>query len=769
MRSTVRVPAGLFMVFAIALVASRAEGQVPAPTSPVVASAELPFAVDGPPVPVPPAVIARDASGRATIRAVRIEAPLRIDGVLDDALYDEVSPISDFIQVEPQEGAPATEKTEVWLAFDDQQVYVAFRCWDSRPDRRVATEMRRDSGTTWNGNDVISIFIDPFYDRRNGLGFTINSIGGRNDGQVTNERQYAGDWNPIWNFSTGSFEGGWTVEVAIPFKSLRYSAGQAQIWGFNALRTNRWKNELSTITRIPPGRGMQSVQQASLAATVVGLTAPGSSRNLDVKPYVTTSLMTDMNASPRLTNDLNGDVGLDVKYGVTQNLIADLTYNTDFAQVEADEAQVNLTRFSLFFPEKREFFLENQGTFSFGGVATSGQNAGGGDTPVLFYSRRIGLNGSRLVPIQAGGRLTGRVGRYSLGLLDIRTDGEPSTGADGTNFSVVRVKRDILRRSSVGVLFTGRSAGQPSASMNTTTGLDGTFAFFNDLSINTYWARTTGLTGEDTSYRAQLDYAGDRYGVQAEHVLVGEHFDPAVGFLRRDDMRRTYGQVRFSPRPVSMPAVRRFSWTGSIAYIEDTAGRLETREQAGEFAIELENSDRVSASYTGKYEFLPRPFEIAPGVTLPVGSYDFDRFRVGWDLGQQRALSANLAIEGGTFYNGHLTGLSVSRGRLNVGAQLALEPSYTVNWVTLAEGTFTTHLAGSRVTYTTTPRMFVSALLQYSSSLNAMTANMRLRWEYRPGSELFIVYNDERDTRAPAFPRLSSRSFIMKVNRLFRF
>ena len=241
------------------------------------------------------------------------------------------------------------------------------------------------------------------------------------------------------------------MEVAIPFKSLRYSAGQAQIWGFNALRTNRWKNELATITRIPPGRGMQSVQQASLAATVVGLPAPGSSRNLDVKPYVTTSLTTDMNARPRLTNDLNGDVGLDVKYGVTQNLIADFTYNTDFAQVEADEAQVNLTRFSLFFPEKREFFLENQGTFSFGGVATSGRNAVGGDTPVLFYSRRVGLNGSRVVPIQAGGRLTGRVGCYSLGLLNIRTDGEPSTGADGTNFSVVRVKRDILRRSSVGV------------------------------------------------------------------------------------------------------------------------------------------------------------------------------------------------------------------------------------------------------------------------------------------------------------------------------
>ena len=728
------------------------------------AGQEIPFAFDGPPAPVAPEVVSRDAAGRATIRAVRVQSPLRLDGVLEEALYRTVPSISDFVQVEPDEGAPATEKTEVWIAFDRDHVYVAFRCWDSQPDRRVATEMRRDSGTTWGGNDLVSVFFDTFYDRRNGVGFTINSIGGRNDGQITNERQYSADWNPIWDFAVGSFEGGWTVEMALPFKSLRYREGAAQIWGFNALRTVRWNNELSLITRVPAGRGMQSVQQSSMAATLVGVEAPAGSRNLDVKPYATTSLASDAGGS-----DLDGDIGLDAKYGLAQSLSADLTFNTDFAQVEADEAQVNLTRFSLFFPEKREFFLENQGTFSFGGLATTGQNAGT-DAPILFYSRRIGLDQGRAVPIQAGGRVTGRVGRYSLGLLNIQTGDAPASSSGAANFSVARVKRDILRRSSVGLLLTGRSAAQSGAGTNAAVGVDGTFGFFNNLAINTYWAatRTRDLSGDDTSYRAQLDYNGDRYGAQLEHLVVGEHFNPEVGFLRRDDIRRTFGQVRFSPRPASIESVRRFSWTGSIAYVENTAGRLDTREHGAEFAIEFQNSDRFSLAYQGTYEFLPRPFEIASGVTLPIGGYNADVVRVGWNLGQQRVVSANLLAEHGTFYSGTRTALSASRGRVNLGPQLALEPTYTVNWVELSEGSFTTHLAGSRVTYTMTPRMFVSSLVQYSSENDAVGANVRLRWEYRPGSELFVVYNEERDTGPRAVPSRSTRALVVKINRLFR-
>ncbi|HVH26678.1 MAG TPA: DUF5916 domain-containing protein [Vicinamibacterales bacterium] len=756
---------------AAVLAATPAAGQSPpAPASPALAAREIPFAYDGPPAPVAPDVVSRDAEGRVTVRAHRLEAPLKLDGALDEAIYHTVPSITDFIQVEPDEGVLATEKTEAWLAFDREYVYVAFRCWESEPERRVATEMRRDNGATWGGNDVVSVFFDTFYDRRNGIGFTINSIGGRNDGQITNERQYSSDWNPIWDFATGRFEEGWTVEIAIPFKSLRYRDGAAQIWGFNALRAVRWKNELSLITKVPAGRGMQSVQQSSMAATMVGLEVPGGASNLDVKPYATMSLKTDRNGQSKTANDLDGDIGIDAKYGLTQSLSADFTYNTDFAQVEADEAQVNLTRFSLFFPEKREFFLENQGTFSFGGIATTGQNAGS-DTPILFYSRQIGLDQGQVVPIQAGGRVTGRAGRFSMGLLNIQTGDEPTSGDGAANFSVIRVKRDILRRSSVGLLFTGRSVSQVTGEMNAAAGVDGTFGFYNNLSINTYWARThtDGLSGNDTSYRAQLDYNADRYGVQLEHLLVGDTFNPEVGYVRRDDMRRSFAQMRFSPRPSSMPSVRRLSWTGSLAYIENLAGRVDLREQNGEFAIEFLNTDRFSVAYTGTYEFLPRPFEISDGIVLPIGSYDYDNVKVGWNVGQQRAVSGNFLAEYGTFYSGTRTALSASRGRLNLGPQIALEPTYTVNWVDLAEGSFTTHLAGARVTYTMSPRMFVSSLLQYTSSNEAMSANVRLRWEYQPGSELFVVYNEERDTAARAFPSLSTRALIVKVNRLWRF
>jgi len=510
--------------------------------APVEGSAQA-LVIEGPPAPQAPAVVSRDAEGRATIRAVRVTAPVRIDGALDDLLYTTVPSISGFIQVEPNIGEPATEQTEVWIAFDDDNVYVSFKNWDSAPERRIATEMRRDVGNFINGNDIVQVFIDNFYDRRNGLSFSINSIGARNDGQQVGT-QYNGDWNPIWDHATGTFDGGWTVEMALPFRSFRYRPGREQVWGINVLRTVRWKNELSVLTPVPAGRGNSSAQYAALAAAVVGVEAPPPARNLDIKPYAISTLTSNRAAVPPLSDEFGRDVGLDVKYAITQNVVTDLTYNTDFAQVEADEQQINLTQFSLFFPEKREFFLENRDTFSFGGVST------GGDAPVLFYSRRIGLEAGRPVPLDLGGRLTGRVGPYTVGALNIQTDDLPATsvvpGIEATNFSVVRVRRDILRESSVGALATHRTRAQVASGSNSAYGVDGTFNFFNDLAINTYWARTRteGVSREDTSYRAQLNFPGDRYGVQIERLRVGEQFNPEIGFVRRPDIRRTMDRHR---------------------------------------------------------------------------------------------------------------------------------------------------------------------------------------------------------------------------------
>ena len=730
-------------------------------------SLALPFSFDGPPPPIAPAVVNRDTSGRTTIRAVRLDESLDIDGDLDESIYTRVPAVSDFIQQEPIEGAPATERTEVWILFDADNVYVVARLWDSEPARQVANEMRRDNTTIFRGNDNFAFGFDTFYDRRNLVTFEVNPIGGRLDGQVTNERQINTDWNPVWDLAVGRFEGGWTLEAMIPFKSLRYRPGRDQTWGINLRRFNLWKNEWSFVTPIPNSFGLQGMWQASLFATLVGLEAPAGSKNLDLKPYVVSNLQSDGAVTPPVSNDVTGDIGVDVKYSVTENLTADFTYNTDFAQVEADEQQINLTRFSLFFPEKREFFLENQGTFSFGGIGTRA----GGDAPVLFYSRRIGLNQGAVVPIAGGGRLTGRVGRFSLGLLSIRTDDEEASGARPTTYSVVRLKRDILRRSSVGVIVTDRSIAQAGAGTNTAYGLDGTFSFFDNVAVNTYWARTrtSGLSEDDTSYRLQFAYAADRYGLELERLSIDEHFNPEIGFVRRDDVRRTFGQARFSPRPQGNELIRRLSWTGSVDYVENASGdRLETRDVEGEFAIEFENTDRFAVTYTSTYEFLPEPFRIGPSVTLPVGGYDFANVSVGHTLGQQRVASGSVSVEHGSFYNGHKTALTLAQGRVNPSSQLSVEPRYSVNWIDLQQGSFTTHLFGSRVTYTMTPLMFASALVQYNSARDAVSANVRLRWEYQPGSELFVVYNEERDTSVRGFPEFSNRALIIKINRLFR-
>jgi hypothetical protein len=732
------------------------------------AEVALPPGLEGVSPPVLPETLSRDASGRVIVRAVRV-TEFQLDGRLDDEVYRELRPGSDFIQEEPTEGAPATEKTEIWVFYDDDNIYVGARMWESEPDRMVVNEMRKDSPNVFQ-NENLTIVFDTFYDRRNGVGFVINPIGGRQDGQITNER-WNRDWNTIFDFGVGTFDGGWTAELAIPFKSLRYRPGASQVWGINARRVSKWKNEFSNLALVPTAGVGSGVYRTSLAATLVGLEVPPGSKNLEIKPYAISNLTTDRNATPTIANDVSGDIGLDVKYGITQNLIADFTYNTDFAQVEADEQQVNLTRFSLFFPEKREFFLENPGLFAFGGVATVNSGGPSSDAPMLFYSRRIGLNQGRVVPLEAGGRLTGRMGRYTLGLMNIQTGDESVSRSRSTNFSVLRLKRDVLRRSSIGFIGTGRSVTMGGNGSNTVYGVDGAFAFYENIEFNTYWAqtRTTGRSGDDQSYRASFVYGADRYGVEMERLVVGANFNPEVGFVRRYDMRRSSGLLRFSPRPRANRVVRRYSYTGSLDYTENGAGLVETRDAEGQFAIEFQNSDRFTATYTDGYELLPSPFRIAPGIVLPVGGYDSERMRVQMTLGTQRVVSGNFFAEYGTFYSGHRKTAGFTSGRVKLTSQLSVDPTYSINKVRLLEGSFTTHLAGSRVTYSMTPLMFASALLQYNSTNHTVAANVRLRWEYRPGSELFVVYNEERDTLRPSFPDLSNRAFIVKINRLLRF
>ena len=715
---------------------------------------------------VPPreSVLSRDASGHVTLRAVRLSGPLRVDGQLDEAVYRDVPAISDFIQAEPLSGPPATQKTEAWILFDDEAIYVTFRCWESNPERMIADEMRRDSFNITN-QDAVAFAFDTFRDRRNAVVFNVTPLGAFMDGQVTDERSYNGDWNPVWQVRAGRFDGGWTVEARVPFKSLRYDGGDEPVWGVELSRENKWKNEITYITPMPRTFAIMGMMQASQWGTLVGLRVPPSGVRLDLKPYVTGSVLTNRVAVPPVSNDLSGDVGMDAKWGVTDNLSADLTWNTDFAQVEADEQQVNLTRFSLFFPEKREFFLENQGIFAFGGPGVFG--AGAGDVPTLFYSRRIGLGGGQVVPIEGGGRLTGRVGPFVIGVVDIVSDESPVLGLPRTNFSAARVKRDILRRSSIGAMATYRSRGEATPGANTLYGVDSTLSFFRDVFVNAYWARTEAAAA-DVSYRAQLNWSGDRWGAQAERLYVGPRFDPGIGFVRRLDMEKTQGLFRFSPRPGQVGAIRKYTYQVSGSSIENSRGRVESQDLTGQFALDFQNGDRLSTQFNHSFEYLPRPFAIAAGVTLPVASYAFNDVQASFTFTQQRRLSGTASIQMGEFYNGTIRVVGLTGGRFEFSTRFSVEPSMTLNWVDLPAGAFTNRLVGSRVTYTMTPRMFASALVQYSSSARTFSTNARLRWEYTPGSEFFVVYNEQRDTRFGGVPDLANRTFIVKFNRLFR-
>ena len=733
-----------------------------------------PDALSRPPVsvfaqpPVPPATVSRSAEGGVIVRAVRIAEPLNVDGRLDESVYTTVPAISDFIQQNPQPGEPATEKTELWILFDDRNLYISARCWDSHPEREVANELRRDAIVTLNEN--LGIILDPFHDKRSGVLFNNTSLGNMQDVEITDESNANVNWNTVWDTRTAKFEAGWMIEVRIPFKSLRYKAGPNQEWGINVRRTVKWKNEFSFLSPVPSFMVNNGIFAVSRAATLVGLEVPASGKNLEIKPYAISGLRTDRAATPSFANRGDGDVGVDAKYGLTKSLTLDLTYNTDFAQVEDDLQQVNLTRFNLFFPEKRDFFLEGQGIFAFGGVAA---RSTANNTPVLFFSRRIGLNNGRPVPIVGGARLTGKAGAYSIGVLNIQSDDDLEAGARPTNFSVFRIKRNLFRRSNIGALYTRRAETSGGAGASETFGVDALYSASRSLNINAYAARTRtpGVHRDDTSRLARFDYASDRYGLQLEHLAVGRNFNPAVGFLRRVDFQRQFARVLFSPRPARtrMKAVRRFVYQGNIEYLENGAGRVDLRETGGSVAVELQNSDILTMAYVRDYEFIPQPFPAARGVTVPVGGYDYQSGLVSYLLGTQRAISGTLSYQDGTFYGGTKRTLGFARGRLVLSPHLAIEPVTSVNWVKLPWGDFTSTVVSARNIYTVTPRMFVTALLQYNSSTETLSINARFRWEYQPGSEVFVVYSDGRDTVPKGFPELMNRAFVIKINRLFRF
>ena len=722
-------------------------------------------------------VVGEDLDGRKSIRAVKFNDDVNIDGILDESIYESVEPISDFVQHLPVSGATASDNTEVWVFYNDQSIYVTAKVYESVPeDQWVANEMRRDVGRL-RTNDSFSVMFDTFLDRRNGVAFLVSPIGGFSDFTINNEgmatRPVNFDWNVVWNSRVGRFDGGWTVEMEIPFRSLRYEPSSEQAWGIQFRRVQIRLNEATYITEIPISAAnigppmVAGMWRISEAATLTDLEVPPRNLNLEIKPYGLGTVTTNRTANPPVNGQFANEAGVDVKFGITNNLTADFTYNTDFAQVEVDERQVNLTRFNLFFPEKREFFLEGAANFDF----TQPRNL---DVPTMFFSRRIGLEKGQVVPIDVGARLTGKVGDFDIGALNIGTDGSDLSSVESTDFSVLRIKRDVLSRSRIGMIYTDRSKSLVGEGANTLYGVDGTFNFLDDIQISTFAAKSEspGFSGDDESYMANFNYNGDRYGFRSGYLVVEDNFNPEVGFKRRNNFKQYEGNLRFSPRPASIESVRQLSFEAQTrSYWSATSGALETRRHELIFNTQFENGDQFRATTRDEFEMLTRGFQIAPKVSLLPGTYDFSSHEISYSLGPQRNVSGRLSYRFGDFWSGTNSAIGISGGSIELSPQLSVEPSYSFNEVKLPEGNFRTELGRFRVTYTISPRMYFSGLVQYNSTQNSLSSNLRFRWQWSPGSELFIVYSDDRDTNPfdrPDSFELRNQGWAIKINKLFQ-
>ena len=362
-------------------------------------------------------------------------------------------------------------------------------------------------------------------------------------------------------------------------------------------------------------------------------------------------------------------------------------------------------------------------------------------------------------------------GLYSIGLLNIQTEDKPSANAMATNFTALRVKRNIFRRSNVGFVTTRRGPATVGREASYTVGADATLLFLKSINVTSYYARTSvpGVTGDTASYRGHFDYTDDRYGASAEHMLIGRNFRPEAGYVRRTDVRRSFGSARFSPRPKNSTLVRKLTWQGSFNYVTDApAITVQNREARGTFSVDFQSSDRLQFDYTRDYELVPATFTIPPGVVVPAGGYDYHTSRVAYTLGQQRKVSGTVSASSGTLYNGTKSEVTYS-GRWGVVPRFSVEPGVTLDWVSLPYGDFTARLLSSRFTLTPSAGMLVSSLMQYNAATNSLSASVRLRWEYTGGSELFVVYSDGRTTLTPGFPDLLNRTFAIKATRLVRF
>ncbi len=692
------------------------------------------------------------APGDPLAAAASATGALKLDGRLDEPAWAAARPIGPLTQVEPREGAEASEATEVLVLRDAANLYFGIRCRDRTPSGIVATRMGRDHDL--EQDDHVMVVLDTFGDRRNGFFFLVNPRGARGEGQISNNDERLNyDWDGIWDAAARIDAEGWTAELAIPFKTLRFKAGQ-QGWGLNVqrqierrLETDRWSATRRDIW----------ISNLSEAGRLEGLADARQGRGLDIRPY---GFAGDEDGSTTFK------LGADVFQNVTPNLTASLTLNTDFAETEVDERQVNLTRFPLFYPEKRSFFLEGAGIYE---VAGLGRNA----DLVPFYSRRIGLVEGQEVEVLAGAKLSGRVDRWNVGFLDVVTRAQHDLGLARQNLLSARVSRNLFEQSFVGALVTH---GNPEGTgRNTLLGADARFAtssFQGDknLSLDLFAFVTddeaTGRRGH--AWGGKLDYPNDLWDVALTFKEIDDDFAPALGFVRRTGIRKTTLGAAFMPRPGRL-GIRQMSVEVRPQYVSDLDGRaLDWIVRAIPLGLQFETGDQFELGFNPQYERLDEEYEIQPGIVVPTGEYRYTSWVAALETAQRRRVALDVAVRWGRFYDGDLT---------VVESELAFKPSphllvgFGGEWGEgkMPAGNFKTRVFAGRIDVSFTPNLAWSTLVQYDSDSRILGGQSRLRWRIRPGSDLFVVFNrgwlrDEDGSYGRYFDRGSA-----KLQHTFRF
>ena len=715
---------------------------------------------------VPPGVDAQTERESPRMSAHRISEEIKVDGVLDEPVWQSVEPIRQLYQIQPDQGDPATEQSEVRILYDDKKLYFGFIFFDSEMDKIVANDMRRDSRGL-RSNDYGFLLLDTYNDRRNAVFFRFTPVGGMEDTAVSNSGGSLNtSWDIVWECRCRINEDNWTVEIAIPFSQLRFEQSDVMSWGVNFGREIARKQEIAAWNEAPKTYGGLAKYRTAYFGTLEGLEGISPSRHLELLPYLLPGAShTAETEETREKTEGVFEAGLDLKYGVTPNLTADLTFNTDFAQVEADQEQVNLTRFSLFFPEQRPFFLEGASIFDVGIPRPSFRRP---PPLLLFYSRRLGLAEDRAIPLLGGGKMTGKIGPYGIGILNVVTDKFQDDGTETseedifneprTNYSVVRVNRDILKGSTVGGIFINK---QDADAYNRTTGLDFSYRPTREINIQGLWARTfeADVSGNTNAFFFGGDWRTNLFRLNGSYTDIGEDFNPEVGFVQRTeerpDIRRFRADANYTPWPGKF-GIREIQIGPEIDIVLSHENELETQEITFDTRFSFETGDDIGFQLKNTTEHLDLEFLIQD-ATIPPDDYNFTSFQTSIRTSSSRMIAGRLQVEFGEFYYGTRSGFSVDVTAKPT-AQFSIEPFIEFNRITLpekklddkitlSETEFDANAFGGRVGYSFSTTLFTKLFAQWSTDTDVISANFLVNYIYRPGSDFYLVFNQNYDTR----------------------